>query len=120
LSESTCAFVGRRWKEIRVSVGLSDARISGGEDVEFRGLEELLAMTETRWKVKVGVAREGPHNGLHDRLEVIGCSNQMWEMPRGEGDEGARLLVASTTCSCNIASWSLDLRKRGRSRGKRA
>jgi len=51
LSESTCAFVGRRWKEIRVSVGLSDARISGGEDVEFRGLEELLAMTETRWKV---------------------------------------------------------------------
>jgi len=34
-------------KKYELVVGLSDARISSGEDVEFRGLEELLAMTET-------------------------------------------------------------------------
>lgn len=31
--------------------------------------------------------RRTTQRAAHDRLEVTGCSNQMWEVPRREGDE---------------------------------
>lgn len=64
MSESTCAFVGRRWKEIRVSVGLSDARISGGRRRVSWSRGVASDDRNTMEGMKVGVAREGPHNGL--------------------------------------------------------
>lgn len=79
-----------RWFGIDRNVELvwvSDARISGGEDVELGGLEGLLAMAEHDGRLKVGGGRR--------RTATMTDSKSLAVLTRSEkgarrgGDEGA-------------------------------
>jgi hypothetical protein len=97
------------------------------EDVEFRDLEGLLAMTEHdgRYEDRRGRRRTTEQAAMTDSksLAVLArCEKCLQEKETKEHD----CLAASTTCFCNTAPWSLDrtadslrLRKHGRTRCKR-